>query len=93
MEKCDICGYQKDCPNVVETDSLWCETHRTIPKDFDNEYIEKQQLIKFLENKIKELKEEYGNYVYDYYSVEKATYDTYQEVLDFVRGYEDELYR
>ena len=45
---------------------------------------EKQQLISFLEEKMKKCKEKYGNYVYDDYSVEKATYDTYQEVLDFV---------
>ena len=48
--------------------------------------MEKKQLITFLKDKIKECKEDYGNYIYDEYSLEKATYDTYQEVLNFVRG-------
>ena len=85
MEKCDICGYQKDCPNVVETDSLWCETHRTIPKDFDNEYIEKQQLIKFLEDKIKQTGTGIHNRALDFNcGLRQGKIEAFQEVQDFV---------
>ena len=54
MKKCDICKYEKKCPDIVEIDSVYCMVHRTIPRSFYNEYIEKQQLISFLEDKIKE---------------------------------------
>ena len=63
MKKCEMCKYQKDCPDIVEFDSIWCIAHRKLPKNFGNEYIEKQQLISFLEDKIKEYhKEQYTTY-------------------------------
>ena len=68
-----------------DEDEVRCKVKEEIVNDIKYLQNEKQQLISFLEDKIKECKEKYGNYVYDDYSVEKATYDTYQEVLDFVK--------
>lgn len=86
MAKCEICKYQNDCPDIVEENTIYCLTHRKIPKNFGNEYIEKQQLISFLEDKIyrqelllKDWKMDTYNYNY-----QKGIQFAYQEVLDFV---------
>ena len=102
MTKCKICKYQKDCPGVVEENSIYCLAHRKIPKNFNNEYIEKQQLISFLEDNIRNrlntvefyenqdiqgTKEELEKTV----SRLLAELNIYQEVLDFVeKGGKDE---
>ncbi len=92
MSKCEICKYQKDCPDVVEEGSVYCLIHRRIPKNFDNEYIEKQQLINWLEDKIREIEEKIKDLNYneiEYY--DEVRIDIYQEVLDFVnKGGKDE---
>ena len=57
---------------------------------FDKE-VEKQQLISFLEDKIKELEEKIKGLNYneiEYYDAVRI--DIYQEVLDFVKGGKDE---
>ncbi len=90
MTKCEICKYQENCPDIVEFDSVWCIAHRKLPKNFGNKYIEKQQLISFLEDKIKEY-EKLKKYLYEKENtklVRKATISgcigAFQEVLDFV---------
>lgn len=87
MIKCEICKYQKDCPDIVEENSVYCLTHRKIPKNFDNEYIEKQQLIVFLENKINHLeniiyKSKIKPYGEELHLLENSL-NRYKEVLDF----------
>ena len=91
MSKCEICKYQKDCPDIVEENSVYCLAHRRIPKNFDNEYIEKQQLISFLEEKIREhklnllnLKHNIGT-TYEEIGKYKGNLHAFQEVLDFVK--------
>ena len=92
MTKCEICKYQKDCPDMVEENSIYCLTHRRIPKNFNNEYIKKQQLISFLKDKIKEnnKKQEGLNAYESCYSYCEGVNDILQEVLDFVKGGKDE---
>ncbi len=96
MSKCEICKYQKDCPDIVEENSVYCLVHRKIPKNFDNEYIEKQQLISFLEDKIKEYKEKISKYDLWHEAGEDINFlilkkQIYQEVLDFIeKGGKDE---
>ena len=91
MKRCDICKYQKDCPDIVDIDSIWCITHRRIPKGFNNEYIPKQQLVSFLEDKIKEKadtikidKRDTVEEIEKIISRQLGELNAYQEVLDFV---------
>ena len=84
MKRCDICKYQKDCPDIVDIDSIWCITHRRIPKNFDNEYIEKQQLISFIRDKIQENVDKNKKTNYDLDILYTGKIVSLQEVLDFV---------
>ena len=97
MTKCEICKYQENCPDIVEFNSVWCIAHRKLPKNFGNEYIKKQQLISFLEERInlcdKVIKEFSKNYDIYWKRVEdnRAMKMVLQEVLDFVnKGGKDE---
>ena len=92
MSKCKICKYRKECPDAVEENSIYCTIHRRIPKDFNNDYIEKEQLISFLEDKIKETDK--LRKMHEMYSLSEerlsSKYYTFCEVLDFVKGDKDE---
>ena len=99
MKKCEICKYQKECPDIVEENSIYCLTHRRIPKNFNNEYIKKQRLISFLKDKLeiidneikfKLLAQQGTPILLQEISELRQISLIYQEVLDFVKGDKNE---
>lgn len=59
--ECKKCTYFKECPDMVELNSIYCKCHKRIPKDRTISYEELQQKVNQLEEENQRLKDIYTN--------------------------------
>ena len=88
-EECKYCTYLKKCPNAVESGSIYCLTHRQIPKNINKSYEELQQenekykeVIDKLKDKTKENIEKAKCEVTTLTIGDKAYYQYIEKMLD-----------